>query len=397
MMVVAGVLGAAAAPAAPETKPVVLLADDFSAYPLAEVLDAKRYPGGIGPWQLTTLHYSWHSKRYNRNKMVLPFRILQRDGRRFLDEPESLFNVVVKAGQPQWRDYTLELELAVNDGPAGPIVRYQTSRRNYWVCFESGRPVRLYRRDQNQHVLLGASTTLKVEKDRLYRCCVTCDGPRLGVAVDGQQVIEVEDDAYSRGQVALRTEGPSRFTAVKVLADPAEVERLAAERKRVAERTARDSKALPPVKLIHTATLPGKPDSVIGLHDVNDDGALEVVAYYSEASGAATGARRLCMFDWQGKPLWALEPAAPEGSRPPGVTWLDMADIDGDRHTEVVCVRGSEILIVKGATGAIKRRAPHPEIYPERPALARGLGDGLTSAVVWCATCAGCPRGATWS
>jgi hypothetical protein len=117
---------------------VVLLADDFAAYPLAEVLDAEKFGARIGPWQLTTLHYSWHSRRYNRTRMVLPFRIVQRDGRRFLDQPESLFNVVVKAGRPAWRDYTFELELAVSDGPAGPIVRYQTSRRRRHALGQPG-------------------------------------------------------------------------------------------------------------------------------------------------------------------------------------------------------------------------------------------------------------------
>lgn len=369
-----GIFGAFCAPPVAQAEPVVLLADDFTGYPVADVLDAERYGERIGPWQLTTQHYSWHGERYDRKRMVLPFRIVQRDGRRFLDEPESLFNVVVKAGRPQWRDYTLELELAVSDGPAGPIVRYQTSRRNYWVCFESGQPVKLYRRDQEEHVLLGVALGFRAEKDRLYHCRVTCDGPRLTVAVDGRPLIEAEDDAYGHGQIALRTEGPSRFTAVKVLAEPAESERLAAERKRVEERTVRDAEALPPAKLVHTAALPGKPDRVIGVHDVNDDGALEIAAYYSEATGSAKSAPRLCLFDWEGKPLWAMEPSAPDESWPARVKWLNVADVDGDGCTEVVCVRGSEILIVEGASGAIKRRAPHPDTYAGRSALAHGLG-----------------------
>lgn len=366
----------AAALHAAEPEPVVLLADDFTAYPLAEVLDAKKYGERIGPWQLMTLHYSWHSQRYDRQRMMLPFRIVERQGRRFLDEPESLFNVVVKAGQPSWRDYSLQLDLAVNDGPAGPIVRYQTSRRNYWVRFESGGPVKLYRRDQEQHILLGVAAQFRVVEDRLYHCQVTCDGPRLTVAVDGRPLIEVEDHAYSHGQVALRTEGPSRFTAVKVLAEPAEVERLAAERGRVEERAARDAKAAPHARLIHTAVLPGRPDRVIGAHDLNDDGALEIAAYYSEAAVAPGAAPRLCVFDWHGSPLWAMEPSAPNETWPARVRWLNVADLDGDGRTEVICLRGSELLIIEGATGAIRRRAPHPEVYRERPALARGL-DGV--------------------
>ena len=50
MMVVAGVLLAFTASAAAQTEPVVLLADDFAGYPLAEVLDAEKYGYRIGPW-----------------------------------------------------------------------------------------------------------------------------------------------------------------------------------------------------------------------------------------------------------------------------------------------------------------------------------------------------------
>lgn len=365
-----------AVPVAADAKPVVLLADDFSAYPLAEVLDAEKYGERIGPWQLTTLHYSWHSPRYQRSRMVLPFRIVERDGRRFLDQPESLFNVVVKAGRSQWRDYTLELDLTVGDGPAGPIVRYQTSRRNYWVRFESGQPVKLYRRDQDDHILLGVARDFRVEKDRLYRCRVACEGPRLIVTVDGQQLIEVEDDAYRHGQVALRTEGPSRFTAIKVLAEPAEAERLEGERKRVEERAARDAKAVPSARRIHSVTLPEKPRRVIGAHDLDGDGTLEIAAYCSMLTGTDRRAERLCVFNWEGKRLWALEPSGPDALWPARIRWLNVADIDADGHVEVICVRGSEILIVEGATGKIRRTAPHPDIYPGRSALGRGL-DGL--------------------
>ena len=151
--------------------PVELFSDDFSKYPLAEVLDSQTYGSRLGQWRQTSLHYAWHSPRYGSwTKTNLPWRIIERDGRRWLDEPEKFFNVVLKAGDPLWRDYVLELDLAVNDGPAGPLVRYKTSRQNYWVAFEAGKPVKLVRRDQDAHITLATSPAL-------YRG----EGPRLSL------------------------------------------------------------------------------------------------------------------------------------------------------------------------------------------------------------------------
>lgn len=363
---------------APEPNFVTLFADDFSAYPPAEILDRQTYGTRLGPWELMTLHYAWHSARFRGWQQVqLPFRILERDGRRFLDQPESFFNVVLKAGDPRWRNYTFEVELAVNDGPAGPVVRYQTSRQHYFICFEVGQPVKVYRRHQDDHVLLamGDAARFKAEKDRLYRCEVQCDGSRLSVRVDGNLVVEVEDDAYSHGQIALRTEGCARFTAVRVLADPTEAERVASEKKRAAERLQRAIETIPRPRLLHTIPLPGKPSSVIGLHDVNDDGALEAIAFFPQEKEPFQGANRLCVFDWQGKPVWELEPWAPDPKWPASVAWLNVADLDGDGHTEVICTRGLEILILDGATGRIKRRAPNPPAYP-------GQGDPYERALL---------------
>jgi hypothetical protein len=357
--------GQAAEPSA-ERKPVELFAEDFSAYPLAETMDVKTFGQRLGPWQIMTVHYSWHSQRYrSRQETWLPFRIISRDGRRFLDQPESFSNVVIKAGRPQWRDYTLELDLAVNDGPAGPIVRYMTSRRNYWVCFQAGQPVRLYRRDQNDHILLGVGETFQAPKDRLFHCRVACDGPRISVVVDNQALISVKDEAYREGQIALRTDGPARFAAIKVLAEPAEADRVAAEVKRIETRTALAAQAMPPNKLIHSVTLPDKPGS-IRVRDLNDDGAPEIMASFVYETGSAKGASRISVFDWNGKPMWTLEPSASAPGGHASASFLNAADIDADGHTEFIGARGPEIVIVDGATGRVKRSAPAPAAEPDK-------------------------------
>jgi hypothetical protein len=357
----AGFAPAAGTKASPAPAAVKLFADDFSSYPPAELLDTNRYGSRLGQWRQTSLHYAWHSRRFvGWRQATLPWRIIDRDGRRWLDQPEKFFNVVLKAGNPQWRDYTLELDLAVNNGPAGPLVRYKTSRQNYWIAFETGQPVKLIRRDQNDHITLGTSAGLTVEKDRVYHCRVDCDGSRITVAVDGKQRIAAVDDAYSEGQIGLRTEAQARFTAVKVTTTPAESERLAALARRSDERLAQVRQAMPKAKAIHTITLPDAP-GYLHVQDVNDDGVPEVInADLEIMSGDYARITRLSVYDWNGKLLWRLGEKRAGKLKLTSDVAFNAGDVDGDGHTEILITRDFEILILDGATGKIKRKGPTP-------------------------------------
>jgi hypothetical protein len=333
--------------------PVELFADDLSTYPLETDLGMR-----FGPWALTTFHFSWRPREN-------PFRVVEQEGRRFLEEPQPrapFYNGVLRAGEPEWRNYTIELDLAVSDGPGGPIVRYQTSRRHYFVCLEVGQPLRLYRRSQDDHVVIAVANDFRAEKDRLYRVRVTCEGSRFSVAVDDQPLIEVEDDTYSHGAIALRAEGSTRFGAVKVLAEAEEAERLTAEARRTSARLAREVAAIPGPKLIHTAVLPAKPRAAhrFRVQDVNGDGALELIGSLPQETGPFPKASKLCAFSWQGEPLWELEAWAETENGSASADWLDVGDIDGDGCVEVIVSRGLEILVVEAATGQIKRRMHHP-------------------------------------
>ena len=358
---------------------VVLFSDDFSAYPVCERLDAPEFRAGLGPWRQTTLHYSWHSERIRSHRdCPLPWSIAEIDGRRFLEQPESFFNVVLKAGDPLWRDYVLELQLAVDVGPAGPIVRYHTSRQNYWVAFEPGQPVRLIRRDQDDHVTLGTSTDLTVEAGRLYACRVTCDGARLTVEVDAEEVISVEDDSYPRGEIALRTEGPARFAAVKVLATPDEKTAVEASRQRAQARLAVLRGRVPKAKLIHSVHIP-VPADYVHVQDVNDDGRPEIIAIEAQIPKADyIRLARMSVFDWDGKLLWQIGEQRESKYRVHGDIAFNIADIDGDGRTEILITHEFEILILDGATGEVKRRTPTPLTYMGREDLyERTVGDSF--------------------
>lgn len=361
------------------TSCVELFRDDFTEYPLCERLDAPDQGQTLGPWQQTSLHYAWRSERIQGYRdCPLSWRIVERDGRRFLDQPESFFNVVFKAGDPQWRNYTLEIDVAVCDGPAGPVVRYRTSRRNYWVAFEAGEPVKLVRRDQDDHVVLGASADLTVERDTLYHCCVTCDGPRLGVAVDGTELISVEDDAYAYGAIALRTEGPSRFASVRVLTTPQEAQSFQEAVERASVRVAKAGQQFPPAKLIHSVQIP-LDTSYLHIQDVNDDGRPEILAIEAQVMILDyIRLARLSVFDWDGKLLWQLGEPLESKFKVHGDIAFNIADIDADGQTEILVTRDFEILTLEGATGKVKRRTPTPRAFKGREdRYERTVGDSF--------------------
>ena len=76
---------------------------------------------GFGDWTQSSVHYSWRSERTGSwRDCRLPWRIIECDGRRWLDDPEGFFNVVLRAGDDDWRDYVFELDVSVSGGPGGP-------------------------------------------------------------------------------------------------------------------------------------------------------------------------------------------------------------------------------------------------------------------------------------
>jgi hypothetical protein len=95
---------------------VTIFQDDFSAYPVCERMDDPAVAAAfalsaaqvkcnerIGPWEQPTIHYAWASERIPIwMDCHLPWRIRECEGRRFLEQPEKFFNVVLKAGDPDW-------------------------------------------------------------------------------------------------------------------------------------------------------------------------------------------------------------------------------------------------------------------------------------------------------
>ena len=361
-----------------EKKTALLFEDDFSSYPAGELLDTAYFRNlrresfsgretpvavardrRLGPWEQTTLHYMWQSSRIpSWRECALPWRLVDREGTRWLEQPEEFFNVVFKAGDPGWRDYVMECNVAVCGGPAGPVVRHLTSRQNYWVCFEAGKPLKLVRRDQDEHVVLARGEGL-VEADRVYLFRVSCTGSRITVLTEAGE-ISAEDNFYGAGCIALRTEGPCRFSNVKVTASKEEVSLLHTRKKSGEARISAKKRSYPAARLIHSVAIP-ETASTVHIQDVNDDGIPEIIV--SELCVPELDFIRLArmsVLDWEGKPLWSIGESMEGKYAPHGAFAFNAADIDGDGRTEILVTRDFNIVVIDGATGRIKNTTPTP-------------------------------------
>jgi hypothetical protein len=347
---------------------IELFADDFTKYPLCEHIEKGPGIGDrveqLGAWEQTSLHYAWNSPRFGSwMTSRLPWRIVDRAGRRFLDNPETFPNVVLAAGDMEWRDYCLEADMAVSAAPAGLLVRYLSSRQNYWIALQPGRGVLLFRRDQDAHVLLGCAADTTIEPDHVYHCRVICLGARIAVELDGREALSVTDQAWGGGKIGLRTDGPARFAAVRVTADPGEVARIAAAHAQTAARIAGARRVIPQARLLHEIRIP-EPCTCLHVQDINGDGLPEVMALDVQVMELDyIRLSRLSVFDWQGRLLWQLGEARESKYEIHGDVAFNCGDVDGDGRTEILVTRDFEILVLDGATGAIKRRAPTPATF----------------------------------
>jgi hypothetical protein len=369
---------------------VELFCDDFSSYPPGDRLDASYFAamgasatGGsfelLGPWRQTTCHYSWKSDRIKGpGDCAMPWQIADIDERRWLVQPEEFPNVMLVAGHEAWRNYTFEVDLVVDGGSAGPVVRYHTSRMNYWVRLQPGEPVALIRRTHDEHVTLAAAPARMIEAGRSYRCTVECFAERITVYIDGQPVISVDDHVYGKGCVALRTEGRSRFASARVTTDLNEASSLATRRRRREAALSSARAWFPQPQLIHEVSVPAWADEIL-LRDINDDGRAEILACeVAVPFPEYTMLARMAAFDWDGRKMWSMGEPKESAHSVRGGFAFNTADIDGDGHTEIIVTRGFEILVIDGATGKVKKSAKTPRSFAGREdRFPRIVGDSV--------------------
>ena len=279
-------------------------------------------------------------------------------------------------GDFAWRDYTCEalVRPLAFDGVAGLAFRYQNNRSYYMLGFTGGDTVQLQLqsafskpiRDTDWEIVAKAHFPYTTE--RYYACKVENEGDTIRCFVDGKMLFETKTAKFAGGKVALAGNIPVRFQKVVV--------QTTAGRKReivsaIHARQAEEAKlqaANPKPKVIGKFSVKGFGcASNCRFGDLDGDGLPEMLIVQNiqtVSKDAFDGSSCMTAVKMDGTILWQSGKPDPRNGWLTNDTPVQIHDVDGDGHAEVVCIRDFQIQILDGRTGQIKRKAWTPKSPP---------------------------------
>jgi rhamnogalacturonan endolyase len=362
--------------------PVDLFRDDFSRYPPGWLtMPLGQLNGAIqeyhylphrgvplGPWANAICHLD-------------AWAVGDEEGTTYLEQhtvnvQAALMNPLFITGDPEWRDYTLDVEvkpLSLDD-MAGVVFRYHTNRHYYLFALTGGKTARLAVRLPLEKAFRVAewrelgSITFPYDTTHYYRLTVENAGTAIKAYVDGKLVLTADDGELLLGKVGVTANIPARFRDFRVAA-PDEVQ------KRISDRIARREAELtqlraenPRPKLWKSFTTPrfgaGR-NARFG--DLDGDGVPEMLIAQNIPRIGDNFIQISCMtaVTFDGKVLWQLGRPDPRNGLLTADTPFQIHNIDGDGRNEVVMVKDFQLQIREGSTGQLRRFAGMPPALPD--------------------------------
>ena len=274
---------------------------------------------------------------------------------------------VLRAGDPDWKDYTLSVKLRVLSSAegCGILFRYETSLHHYALFLVPG-GISIVRVNELERLVL-AHASYNWNCDDFYELSITAKGNKFTASINNEPILECEDALYSKGCIALSASMPTQYEWVRVVTSEEEAERLKQER---------DSKQ-------KSLDLKRKNHESLKLHkkiDLKNFGAGRQIRF-----GHLTGTdewffvicqhqRRIhkdrypfisCMTAVSletGKVLWQIGTPRDDPDVINLTTDLpfQIIDIDNDGIDEVIASWDFSLFILDGRTGEIKKQVPLP-------------------------------------
>lgn len=369
-----------------------LFFDDFSSLSVGP-LPAERTANG-------EYHYlppegelgQWYSPICdNHRPATAPWLVIEDDGRHCLlhaIDAEARCDRVLVAGSDDWTDYALTVRVRpLKDNQfVGIAFRYRTSRSHYRLGFEEGNALRLSRVNHEERETL-AERSLPYSCERFYELKVEAAGSRMLAYLDGELLFDVEDDAFPNGRVALIARTPCMYDSVEVTASD---EAYAAfvqtrDRRRRELDELREQYPKPALwKWFDTKGF-GTGRQIRFGHLQNND-RLDILLAQNikllPGSDNLTTVRCLTAMDLDGNVLWQF--GEPSAELDAGLVTCDLPvqiyDIDGDGHDEVLCLKNFKLYILNGQTGEVKNVRPLSLNPPEENDFGRLVGDTILIA-----------------
>lgn len=297
-------------------------------------------------------------------------------------------------GDPLWGDLTATIRITPQRGPeagtgqSGLVFRYRNSRCYYFFGLsEDGIVLKMVRhatayRKPYEEIL--AQSPFAWQENHTYTASVSARGRSIRAEISGPSssaLLEADDGTYPEGRVGLLADMPTEFHSVRIETSAAAVEKFNVLRSK-RERELDDLRAANPKPVLWKKFK--TPGFGVGRNlrfgDLSGDGQIDLLVgqmlhhgprdQYSELSC-------LTAMNFDGEILWQKGRPDPENYHLTNDVGFQIYDIDGDGRNEVIYCMNFEIIVLDGATGQVKLKAPTPASLPPANRYARILGDCL--------------------
>ncbi len=370
----------------------ILLEDDFGA------LEVGQFSTNVGAH--TEYHYLEEAAPKG-NWMISAFRsgveagqawqVKQHNGSHAMaqtyENPLNFTHPMLATGDDLWRNYsaTLRFTPEAKHGVVGLAFRYQNSRCYYFFGLtETGLTLKMLRHETGFHQPyeeILAEQPCDWAPGQPYVLRVTASGSHLSGEIEGLGTLEADDQRYPQGKLALLADAPTLFHDIRVSADAEEIAHVNLMKSKQ-ERELEELRAANPKPVLwkKISTRGFGVGRNLRFGDLTGNGEIDVVIgqmlnhgprdQYSEI-GCLTA------MNFDGDILWQIGEPDPENYKLTNDVGFQVHDIDGDGRNEVIYCKDFEIVVVDGATGQVKYKAPTPFSKPPANRYERILGDCL--------------------
>jgi hypothetical protein len=233
----------------------------------------------------------------------------------------------------------------------GIVARMQDVRRYYFLCLEYPNAVTLYRREDDQWVVLARSQQ-KIGIYTPYALELRLRGSRMEGYLNGECVLKANDYHYEGGKAGIRANCVSFAVDYAVYAETAAVTAHVHEREvRKAETALRASGLPKPVlaQVLDLSPLGGKVVNTAFGHISAPGGPMQCLASMMDVDEDRPTLNLLTL---EGETVWA--------TCVPGMRKALLAPPAADGHRDILGMTREEVVKVDGRTGDLLARCPRP-------------------------------------
>jgi hypothetical protein len=359
----------------------LLLQDEFSSLPpglfSAGVIGADteyhylREAGPKGKWAVSCFNFRSDGSQRAWRVIGEPGRQVMYQAHLSSTNERCYTHPILVAGDPLWKDYTVTADFSPErqEGKNGVLFRYRNDRCYYFFGVDE-KSVMLKKVQHERAFHVADETVLDREDfrwkpgDRL-RARITVEGRHIKAQLNGDTILEADDDTFAEGRIGLLADVPTTFHTVRVTTSKTAEQRFL-KRKAERERELKQLQAANPKMVLWKKI---RPDGFgvgrnLRFGDLNNDVRIDVLVGQVRHHGPKDRNSELsCLtaMTFEGQQLWQIgEPNSWNDNLTSDVAF-QIHDVDGDGRNEVIYCMNFELVVADAATGKTKYKSPTPE------------------------------------